>query len=212
MYVGPHRTLRRQQVQGRNLLAKTISMEELMTRMDTPGGYEGVTVHTGTRDAWSGDDTANYLKHGFCQIEFERQRAIAARYDSAGSIAAGSIPDPWKSLRELTSNLLPHLSFSRIDTEKQTEIRCLWKVHKKDVFVDLDDLSSGEKSIIQMFYPLVEHQVRETLRELTGAPAVPGARGTCLLIDEPELHLHPNLQAKVLDCYEAPLLIGIKAA
>lgn len=199
LYVGPHRTLRRQHVQGRFLLANTISMADMLTRMDTPGGFEGVSLITGSRDPWSGDDSANYLKHSLCQIEFERQRAIAARFDAAGSIAAGSIPDPWAPLRELTTSLLPHLAFARIDTENQTQIRCLWRVHKNDTLVDLDDLSSGEKSVVQMFYPLVEHRIRETLQELTGKPPNTGARSTCLLIDEPELHLHPNLQAKVLD-------------
>lgn len=199
LYVGPHRTFRRQQVQGRQLLAGTISMEEFLARMDVPGGFEGIQVFSGTRDPWSGDDTANFLKHGLCQIESERERSIAARFDRDGSIPKGSVEDAWQPLRALTTNLLPHLAFERIDTANQTQIRCLWKVHKRDLLVDLDDLSSGEKSIIQMFYPLVEHQIRERLRQISGAPPSGGGRSSCLLIDEPELHLHPNLQAKVLD-------------
>ena len=75
----------------------------------------------------------------------------------------------------------------------------MWRVHAKDTVVDLDDLSSGEKSIIQIFYPLVEAQIKEVLREVQGALAPQLQPEFCVLIDEPELHLHPNLQVKVFD-------------
>jgi len=108
---------------------------------------------TGARDAWSFDDTANYLKHGLCQIEVDRKDAIATRYDRDREIAKDALPDPWAPLKELTANLLPHLSFDRIDAADRYQVRVLWRVHAIDTIVDLDDLSSGEKSIIQIFYP-----------------------------------------------------------
>jgi hypothetical protein len=80
LYVGPHRNARRQTVQWRHLLSAPISLEDLLARQDIPG-YEGVQLVTGARDAWSFDDTANYLKHGLCQIEVDRKDAISARYD-----------------------------------------------------------------------------------------------------------------------------------
>ncbi len=120
-------------------------------------------------------------------------------YDREGEIQKGKIRDPWKPLRELTNNLLPHLSFARIDTSNRTQVRCLWNVHTKNTEVDLDDLSSGEKSIIQMFYPLVEKQIKAILREVRGNQQTEERAEMCVLIDEPELHLHPNLQMKVFD-------------
>jgi len=197
MYVGPHRAMRRQNVQQRHLLAGRISVEELLQRGDIQS-FEGISLVQGARDPWSYDDSANYLKHSLCQIEIDRTQAIASRYDTHGEILKGSVPDPWKPLRDLTSNLLPHLTFERIDTSNRDSIRCVFSVHSKDVLVDLDELSSGEKSIIQMFYPLVEHQIRQVLSEGLEAPT-PSDRNLCVLIDEPELHLHPNLQQKVLD-------------
>jgi ABC-type hemin transport system ATPase subunit len=198
MYVGPHRAMRRQQVQQRHLLVAPISFESLLTGQNVPG-FEGIRLLDGARDPWGYDDSANYLKHALCQIEVERQQAIAARFDKDGQIERGALVDPWEPLKTLTHNLLPHLSFDKIDATNRNQLQCAWKVHGSDVLVDLDDLSSGEKSIIQMFYPLVEREIKHLLAGI-GAGQEPGARPElCVLIDEPELHLHPNLQLKVLD-------------
>lgn len=68
--------------------------------------------------------------------------------------------------------------------------------------LDIDDLSSGEKSVIILFLPLLEHQLEERLASLTHAitatPDAPAPEDRVILIDEPEQHLHPDLQAKVL--------------
>ena len=104
------------------------------------------------------------------------------------------------TLKELTNNLLPHLAFERIDTTNRDQVKVLFQVHRMDTSVDIDELSSGEKSIIQMFYPLVERNIKALVREIEekGSHEVQRPE-VCILIDEPELHLHPNLQLKVLD-------------
>lgn len=198
MYVAPHRAMRRQNVQSRHLLAPSISFETLLSSPSLPG-FDGIRVFDGARDPWGSDDSANFLKHALCQIEVDRQQAITARVDRDGSIAPGTMIDPWKPLRELTQNLLPHLTFSKIDSTNRDQVRVLWRVHGLDTLVDLDDLSSGEKSIIQMFYPLVEREVKSLVREIDSGPQTVDRTDFCVLIDEPELHLHPNLQVKVLD-------------
>lgn len=198
MYVGPHRAMRRQQVQSRHLLAPSISFESLLSSQNIPG-FEGIRIFDGARDPWGYDDSANYLKHALCQIEVDRQQAITARVDRDGCIAQGALIDPWKPLRELTQNLLPHLAFAKIDSTDRNQVRVLWKVHGLETLVDLDDLSSGEKSIIQMFYPLIEREVKSLVKEIDFGPQTVERTEFCVLIDEPELHLHPNLQLKVLD-------------
>lgn len=164
-------------------------------------GYEGIHGVTTERNPWDFDDAASYLKYSLCQIELDRREAIAARYEKNKEIAKDSVPDLWQPLRELTEHLLPHLEFQEIDTSDKERVQCLWSVHEEETIVDIDDLSSGEKSIIQLFFPLVEHRVRETLRKVKEEDDGPLQRKFCALIDEPELHLHPNLQAKILDYF-----------
>ena len=72
LYVGPHRAMRRQHVQQRHLISTSFSLEELLAQQDLPG-YEGIQLISSTRDPWSYDDSASYLKHALCQIEIERQ-------------------------------------------------------------------------------------------------------------------------------------------
>ena len=198
IYLGPHRAMRRQQVQQRHLISTPFVFEELLSRNDAPG-FEGIALISGNRDPWGHDDSANYLKHTLCQIEIDFQRAITERYHRDGEIKKGSLPDPWKPLRELCANLLPHLRFSGIDSKNRDQIQCLWKVHGAPQAIDLDELSSGEKSIIQVFFPLVERAIRQLLSEVSGTESKEERPEQCVLIDEPELHLHPILQVKVLD-------------
>lgn len=198
MYVGPHRAMRRQQVQQRHLLAPSISFETLLSGQNVPG-FEGIRILDGSRDPWGSDDLASYLKHALCQIEVDRQQAITFKVDRDGGIATGTLIDPWKPLRELTQNLLPHMSFVKIDATNRDQVKVLWRVHRLEALVDLDDLSSGEKSIVQMFYPLVEREIKALVKEIEAGPQTVERPELCVLIDEPELHLHPNLQLKVLD-------------
>ena len=120
MYVGPHRAMRRQQVQQRHLLTAPISFETLLAGQNIPG-FEGIRLLDGARDPWGYDDSANYLKHALCQIEVERGQAVTARFDRDGQIERGSLVDPWEPLKTLTHNLLPHLLFEK--STQRTETR-----------------------------------------------------------------------------------------
>lgn len=206
IYIGPYRAIRRQNVQQRNLISRPISytgilMSHQLERMDGVNiGYDN-----GVRDPWSSDDASSFLKFALCQIDIQRSQAIAQRYDKYKKIPE-ELPEPWYPLNELLENLLPHLSFYKIDNNDTDKLRCLFKVHNSKI-VDIDDLSSGEKSIIQMFYPLVEHRIQSVLREIKGDDIPHSLADLCLLVDEPELHLHPNLQLKVLDYFRA-LTVG----
>lgn len=202
LYIGPHRSSRRYQFKQRDLYGASVSYEELLCQDDTPkyNNFQGLTkTGGGARDPWNADESASYLKFAMCQIEIERQQAISEQFDRTGEIAKGSMPDPWEPFRELTNSLLPHLNFVRVDNTNRDQLRCIWSVHSKNTEVDFDELSSGEKAIIQMFYPLLEHQIHSILTEIKHGAGEAVRAETCVLIDEPELHLHPNLQMKVLD-------------
>lgn len=175
-----------------------IEMSSLLSSSSLPG-FDGLNLPSRERDAWNFDEAQSFLKYSLCQIEIDRQTAIADRFDSTGAVLKADMPDVWAPLRELAHNLLPHLSFHRIDLANRDQVRCLWHVHSKEVLVDIDDLSSGEKAIIQLFFPLVEHQVNRHLAAMRGAGELAAQGSVAVLMDEPELHLHPNLQGKVLE-------------
>lgn len=198
LYVGPHRNSRRQDVRMRFLGQQRIEMSSLLSSANLPG-FEGMHMPSNIRDAWNFDEAQSFLKYSLCQIELERQNAIASRFDETGAVNRADMPDVWAPLRELAHNLLPHLNFHRIDLTNRDQIKCLWNVHNKDVQVDIDDLSSGEKAVIQLFFPLVEHRVNQNLAKMRGTELTSSQGSVAVLMDEPELHLHPNLQAKILD-------------
>lgn len=202
LYVGPHRTSRRQNVRMRFLSQQRIEMSALLSASSLPG-FEGIDLPSRERDAWNYDESQSYLKYTLCQIELDRQAAISTRFDTMGSVLKDDLPDVWKPLREMTHNLLPHLQFHRIDVSNRDQVRCLWRVHAKDVLVDIDDLSSGEKAVIQLFFPLIEHQIDESLAVFASSEPAKSRGSTAVLMDEPELHLHPHLQSKVFDYIRA---------
>jgi ABC-type multidrug transport system ATPase subunit len=198
IYLGPHRSMFRQNVNRRNLLGDQLSIERALSQQGARS-HEGVQQGASdNREPWDYDPASNHLKHALCQVELERQRRIAERFDLAGEIPRNSLPDPWSPLRDMTSNLLPHLRFERIDASNPNDVKCVWVTHD-GTDVDLNDLSSGEKSVIQMVYPLVERNVQALLREMSGESPELVRPEQCLMIDEPELHLHPSLQMKVID-------------
>jgi predicted ATPase len=201
MYVGPHRNSRRQQVLQKSLFAGEINMEKILMQPNINNTVEGIRIIQAARDPWESDEASNYLKHGLCQLEIERKDAISSIYDRDRKIDKDSLPDIWLPLKELTENLLPHLSFSRIDTIDPNNVKCLWEVHSKNTIIDLDELSSGEKSIIQMFYPLIEQNVKNILKSIKNPSSEYSNHEMTVLIDEPELHLHPNLQIKIYDYF-----------
>lgn len=89
-------------------------MRKLQSDQNLPT-YEGINIHQRARSAWDFDETSSYLKYAMCQIELDRQTALAERFDRDGEIAKGAMPDIWKPLKEMTENLLPHLHFDKID-------------------------------------------------------------------------------------------------
>ena len=180
----------------RYLAGPKLLMRELQSDQNLPN-YEGINIHSTSRNAWDFDEISSYLKYALCQIELDRQAGITDRFDHDGEISKGLMPDVWKPLREMTENLLPHLHFHEIDVSDRDHIRCLWDVHGKGIQVDIDDLSSGEKAIIQLFFPLIENRIQSRIEQSKAAnksaPANQVSEQVCVLMDEPELHLHPNL-------------------
>lgn len=207
-YQGPHRVLRRTTVQRRWLGGGMRWLLDLLSAGDV-SGYEGLNFQNPARTPDNVDEAGSTIKYTLGKIENRRQSILAKVVDrrkaEKAQLDIAALPDIYEPLRTLTTHLLPHLEFSRIDFENEDNIRCLWRRTdaKGSIELDIDDLSSGEKSIAVMFLPLLEDQLRERLDllESMATPAQkqpPTVEDRVVLIDEPEQHLHPDLQAKIL--------------
>lgn len=82
------------------------------------------------------------------------------------------------------STVFNNLNFHRIVTENNIK-KVIFKKHEQEV--DIASLSSGEKQIVFRGAFLLRNQQ--------------SIKGNTILIDEPEISLHPKWQAKILDYY-----------
>lgn len=211
LYQGPHRVMRSTQVQRRWLGGGQRWLLDLLGAGDV-SGFEGLNFHNSARTPGNVDEAGSAIKHILGKIENRRQALIAATVDrlqaEGGNFAPRELPDVYEPLRTLTEHILPHLRFLTVDFENEDNVRCLWQRQDAaaSVPVDIDDLSSGEKAVVVLFLPLLEDQLQAGLTRLErfGQPdadvaeVVPEREHRVMLIDEPEQHLHPDLQAKIL--------------
>ena len=77
------------------------------------------------------------------------------------------------------------IEFSKIDRVSTNEMRILFEKHGKSITID--ELSTGEKQIIFRGSMLLKNS--NTMNN------------GCILIDEPELSMHPSWQSKILEYY-----------
>lgn len=212
LYQGPHRVLRSTQVQRRWLGGPPRWLQDLLGSGDV-SGFEGLNFQNSARTPANVDEAGSAIKHILGKIENRRQTLLARTVDrlraNATVLDPKDLSDVYAPIRTLTEHILPHLRFREIDFNNEDNIRILWdrKSAGADVPIDIDDLSSGEKAIIVLFLPLLEDELQANLAELEtfGAAQAEAAEESgvirehrVILIDEPEQHLHPDLQGKIL--------------
>jgi ABC-type branched-subunit amino acid transport system ATPase component len=209
LYQGPHRVIRKTSIQRRWLGGPMRWISDLLLQNEV-SGFEGLNFQNPARTPENVDEAGSTLKHTLGRLENRRQAILASLVDRASKkpdavIDTSTLPDVYAPLRKLTEFLLPHLMFDRVDFNNEDNIQCLWKRSDSagSQELDIDDMSSGEKAVIVLFFPLLEDQIRERLQQLealTKTEAMPELQSPdrVMLIDEPEQHLHPDLQAKIL--------------
>ena len=202
--LGPHRVWVSGAVRQASLLEREVTFRQAMAQGQNPhlpglGGRE--------RDPSSADEVPAAMKYSLAQLERRRQGAIARLVDlNKGRFPVGECPDPYQPLRTLTNQLLPHLQFDRIDFANLENVRCVWRrqlAGDQYVEVDIDQLSSGEKEVLCLLMPFIEHEAERILKSIEAGDAEPSAAiptgDVVVLVDEPELHLHPGLQIRLMD-------------
>jgi len=206
IYQPPHRAIRRQRVQRRWLGGGLRRLVDIFAGGEV-SGFEGLHVPFPARSPDNVDEAGSTIKYTLGKIENRRTTLVTSLVDQhreAGRhLDAATLPNVYEPVERLTSKLLPHLTFRKIDFSDEDNVRCVFE--RTDGVgtdrLDLDDLSSGEKSILLLFLPLIENEINSLFGRLEAAqvaavpPVVPDR---VFLIDEPEQHLHPDLQVRIL--------------
>jgi len=204
MYVGPHRTWRSGSVNEVAVLGipmeyGSILMQDAMPGFQYPIGnfhvFSGLARHGS-----GGDDAQAYVKASIIRIRNKQQQILRREWQAqGGQIAAGSVPDLFEPFGELVRTLLPHLEWLGVNDANSNDIRCEFRhaAGEGGAVFDIDELSSGEKAAIALFLPFIEREVKVLSGEQ--GEMREGLVPVTLLLDEPELHLHPILQLNVLE-------------
>lgn len=204
MFVGPHRTWRSSQlnrvaVYDYQLPSYGAALESdslPQYRYQIPPGMQGLQGLP--RQSSSADDVQAFVKTSLIRLRDKRQALIADAYAAqGGQVLSGSVPDLFQPFQELISLLLPHLEWVGVSDTNPENIQALFKPRGSNQNgFDIDELSSGEKAAIALLLPLVERQADQLI---TATHQDNNLVPLTMILDEPEIHLHPLLQLQVLE-------------
>lgn len=205
LYVGPHRSWRSSQLSDLHVLGFPFQYEDILKQDSIPGFQYGqpAGLHflSGLpRQAATADDSQALVKTAIVRLNNRQQTLVHQQYVAqGGQVALGTVPDLLAPLRQLVETLLPHLELVDVDSSQNQNIRVIFRRVDTDspVQFDIDELSSGEKAAIALFLPFVEREAKKL--EGTGTEVADGFVPITMLLDEPEIHLHPLLQLNVLE-------------
>jgi energy-coupling factor transporter ATP-binding protein EcfA2 len=203
MFVGPHRTWRSSQLNKVSVYGYTLQSFGALLQSDqmpafqfaAPGGLQGLQGIP--RDSSSADDAQAFVKTSLVRLRDRQQTLVTDAWEHQGNqVAPGSVPKLFEPFTRLIGTLLPHLELVGVVDVDQNNIQCRFRAEGGEgPEFDIDQLSSGEKAAIALMLPLIERQA-ELL--ITPAQAPPGVVPLTMLLDEPEIHMHPLLQLQVL--------------
>ena len=203
MFVGPHRTWRATRLNQMAVYGLAVpSFRELLKKDMLPQFQYYVPpgmqwIQGGSRETSSADDAQALVKASLVKLRDKQQKLVAAAWKEQGSrISEGTVPDLFEPFTRLIETLLPHLEWVGINDSDTENITCDFRRKDMDEKFDIDQLSSGEKAAVALLLPFVEGQA-----ELLATPPEiqPGVVPLTMLLDEPEIHLHPLLQLQVLN-------------
>ncbi|MST31249.1 AAA family ATPase [Acidimicrobiaceae bacterium USS-CC1] len=204
LFVGAHRTWRSGVVSEVAVLGFTYGFEDVL-KLDAIPGFQyqppgGLHWLGGlNRLSSSADDAQALVKTALIRIYHKQRDLVTKQYALQGRrIGEGTVPDLFEPFSDMVRTLLPHLEWLGVDPQNTSDVRCLFRASRGDgPTFDIDELSSGEKAAIALFLPFVEREARVLAGEV--AAQSDGIVGLTVIIDEPEIHLHPLLQLNVLD-------------
>lgn len=203
MFVGPHRTWRSSALNKVSLFGYPMSSYGALLSSDNlpsfqyvvPTGMQG--MQGALRESGSAEDAPAFVKTSLGRLRDRQQTLVTTAWEAhGGQVPAGVVPNLFLPFEQLVSGLLPHLAFAGVDDSDTNNIQVRFRpAGQSDPLFDIDQLSSGEKAAIALLLPLVERQSEQLV---TPTATDGGLVPLTMLLDEPEIHLHPLLQLQVL--------------
>lgn len=203
MFVGPHRTWRSSTLNKVSLFGYPMASYGALLESDNlpsfqylvPAGMQG--LQGAHRDLGSADDAPAFVKTSLGRLRDRQQSIVTSEWErNGGHIPHGAVPDVFQPFKRLIETLLPHLTFAGVDDADPNNIYVNFSpAGLSGPIFDIDQLSSGEKAAIALLLPLVERQAEQLIEPTS---LVAGVVPLTMLLDEPEIHLHPLLQLQVL--------------
>lgn len=163
--------------------------------------------HSSVRNRTSPDFASYFeVKNKLVRFESKFNEAIKEIYVKNGEVRKDSLPDIFKPIREAVSNLLPGITFDKVElVDENFDVKFTNRLGSN---VEFDSLSSGEKDILAMLFPLLEKQVENLLLAAKGETSP--KEDLVILIDTPEANLHPALQEIFLKYIRSSIKQAIK--
>lgn len=199
MHVGPHRPWRKQQLQKAAVHGLPMSYNELLENQNFPQldqfyFRDLFRISGHARDPDATDESQSLVKAAIASLNEKYRDRLQEVHEGSGRIDPGQFGEPFAPVKDLLERLLPHLAFVRIDENQKNDVKVMFssRYSFRDSEYDIDLLSSGEKAILSLFWPVLEYQIHKNLGIIHPTEA------RTFIIDEPELHLHPGLQADVV--------------
>lgn len=213
MFVGPHRTWRSSQLNKVSVFGFPVaSFGQLLTGDTMPNFQYGLppglqSLQGLARQSSTADDVHAFVKTSLARLHDRQQSLVTQAWQNQGGrVDVDDVPDLFKPFDRLVTTLLPHLEWVGVSDEDPHNIQCRFRpAGAAGPVFDIDELSSGEKAALALLLPFVERQAEQLI---TPTHVAPGVVPLTMLLDEPEIHLHPLLQLQVLHYLRSLAAVG----
>lgn len=125
-------------------------------------------------------DFMNYIHQKVAAYHNKLAEAVTNGSKITASKIKKRIPHPLDKYKKIFGDLLPGKELQDINPESPSEFR--YKDHDGSI-LSFSTLSSGEQEIVKVIFDVARKEIRDSI----------------IVVDEPELHLHPTLTFKLIE-------------
>jgi len=149
-----------------------------------PDDLEGAGLYYANPFSNRWNEFMNYIHQKAAARDKKIADIVKANPDKTGAEIMHQIPDPMKKYKEMFSRILPEKKLQDINPQQPGEFKFTTADGKTLPF---SALSSGEQEVVKVLFDVLRKDIRHSV----------------IIVDEPELHLHPTLTFKLVESLKA---------